>query len=250
MNRLDPKTRKLIIRCLVEDMTIRATARTADVSKNTVVKLLMAAGSRRCVDVDGDLRPRLANRVQLTSDGHKAYLEAVEGAFGGDVDHAQLIKLYGSEGGVSSDKRYSPAECTGTRKRRVEGNPDPKHVSTSYAERNNLAMRMLIRCFTRLTNAFSKKIENHAHSVALHFMHYNFCRQPRRNQLRDGRWRHRSAVGYRGYRAAGGRSSPEAWSAWPLQEKKFKLTRYRCSLRIDRPDRDAYGPALAARRTH
>ena len=121
--------------------------------------------------------PRLANRVQLTSDGHKAYLEAVEGAFGGDVDYAQLIKLYGSEGGVSSDKRYSPAECTGTRKRRVEGDPDPAYVSTSYVERNNLTMRMSIRRFTRLTNAFSKKIENHVYSVALHFMHYNFCRQ-------------------------------------------------------------------------
>ena len=129
------------------------------------------------IDFMDDLRPRLANRVQLTSDGHKAYLEAVEGAFGSDVDYAQLIKLYGSEGGVSSDKRYSPAGCTGTRKRRVEGDPDPNHVSTSYAERNNLTMRMSIRRFTRLTNAFSKKIENHAHSVALHFMHYNFCRQ-------------------------------------------------------------------------
>ena len=247
MNKLDTKTRTLILRCLVEGMSVRATARTADVSKNTVMKLMIDAGkacaafqdqalrdlpchriqvdeiwsfiyakeknvaraksappeagdvwtwtaicadtklvpSWRVGDRSGetaiefmdDLRPRLANRVQLTSDGHKSYLEAVEGAFGGDVDYAQLIKLYGGESGVSSEKRYSPAVCTGIRKRRIEGSPDPAHVSTSYAERNNLTMRMSMRRFTRLTNAFSKKIENHAHSVALHFKHYNFCRQ-------------------------------------------------------------------------
>ena len=124
----------------------------------------------------GDLAPRLASRVQLTSDGHKAYLEAVEGAFGGNVDYAQLVKLYGSEGGVSSDKRYSPAECTGIRKRSVEGKPDPAHVSTSYVERSNLSMRMGNRRMTRLTNAFSKKAENHAHMMAIYFMHYNFVR--------------------------------------------------------------------------
>lgn len=122
-----------------------------------------------------DLRPRLAKRVQLTSDGHKAYLEAVEGAFGGDVDYAQLVKVYGDAS--DGEKRYSPPVCVGTRKHRIEGRPDPAHVSTSYAERNDLTMRMSICRFTRLTNAFSKKIENHAHSVALHFMHYNFCRQ-------------------------------------------------------------------------
>lgn len=247
MNKLDTKTRTLIIRCLVEGMSVRATARTADVSKNTVAKLLIDAGKAcaayqdaalrdlpcvriqvdeiwafiyakeknvaraksappeagdvwtwtaicadtklvpswhvgdrsgdTAIDFMDDLRPRLANRVQLTSDGHKSYLEAVEGAFGGDVDYAQLIKLYGSTSGEGNEKRYSPAECTGIRKRRVEGSPDPAHVSTSYAERNNLTMRMSMRRFTRLTNAFSKKIENHAHSVALHFMHYNFCRQ-------------------------------------------------------------------------
>jgi IS1 family transposase len=122
-----------------------------------------------------DLRDRISNRVQLTSDGHKAYLEAVEGAFGGDVDYAQLIKLYGNAPD-SAKGRYSPAECTGIKKTRIEGNPDPKHVSTSYVERQNLTMRMHMRRFTRLTNAFSKKIENHSYAVALHFMYYNFVR--------------------------------------------------------------------------
>ncbi len=125
-----------------------------------------------------DLRARLANRVQLTSDEHKAYLEAVEGAFGADVDYAMLIKLYGGPtGGEGQERKYSPAECTGFIKRDIEGGPDPAHISTSYVERNNLTMRMSMRRFTRLTNAFSRKIENHARSVALHFMHYNFCRQ-------------------------------------------------------------------------
>jgi IS1 family transposase len=122
-----------------------------------------------------DLRSRLANRVQLTSDGHRSYLEAVEGAFGGDVDYAQLVKLYGSTS-ESGKGRYSPAECIGARKQRIEGNPDPKHVSTSFSERSNLTMRMHMRRFTRLTNAFSKKVENHTHAVALHMMYYNFVR--------------------------------------------------------------------------
>ena len=247
MNKLDSKTRKLILRCLVEGISIRATARTAEVSKNTVSKLMIDAG-RACADFQDkvlcglpcrkiqcdeiwsfvyckdknvpkaksapmdagdvwtwtamcadtklvpswrvgdrssmtamelmdDLRSRLANRVQLTTDGHKAYLEAVEGAFGGDVDYAMLIKLFGGESGSKRhDKKYSPAECTGIRKRAIEGNPMEKDVSASYVERQNLTMRMSMRRFTRLTNAFSKKVENHVHSIALHFMYYNFCR--------------------------------------------------------------------------
>jgi hypothetical protein len=114
---------------------------------------------------------RFANRVQLTSDGRKAHLEAVEGAFGGDVDCAQLVKLYGASP-ESMKGRYSPAECTGAIKTPIEGNPDPEHISTSFAERQNLNMRR----FTRLTNAFSKKVENHAWSVALFTTYYNFVR--------------------------------------------------------------------------
>jgi len=122
-----------------------------------------------------DLAKRLVNRVQLTSDGHKAYLDAVEGAFGADIDYAMLIKLYGAAP-ESAQGRYSPAECIGARKMRVEGDPDPRHVSTSYVDRQNLTMRMQMRRFTRLANAFSKKFENHAHMVALYAVWYNFMR--------------------------------------------------------------------------
>ena len=246
MNKSPLKTRKLIIRCLIEGQSIRATARTAEVSKNTVVKLLVDAGkacanyqdkalrgltckriqvdeiwsfiyakdknvprakkappeagdvwtwtaicsdtklvpSWRIGDRSGmtaiefmdDLRMRLVDRVQITSDGHKAYLGAIEGAFGGDVDYAQLVKLYGKLPGVDAATRYSPPQCTGIRKMVIEGDPDPDNISTSYVERQNLNMRMSMRRFTRLTNAFSKKLDNHMHAVALHFMYYNFCR--------------------------------------------------------------------------
>ena len=247
MNKLPLKTRSLILNMLCEGQSMRATARLADVSFNTVAKLLIDAG-KVCADlhdemVQGvtasriqcdevwsftyakqknvatakaapaeagdtwtwtaldsdskvivswlvggrdseyavafmdDLQSRLANRVQLTTDGHKAYLEAVEGAFGGDVDYAQLIKLYGEPTGQKGhERKYSPSECAGTRKRRVEGNPNPKAVSTSYVERQNLTMRMQMRRFTRLTNAFSKKFENHMHMVALYTVWYNFIR--------------------------------------------------------------------------
>jgi IS1 family transposase len=122
-----------------------------------------------------DVASRLANRVQLTSDGHKAYLDAVERAFGADVDYAQLVKLYGPSSD-SSKGRYSPAECNGIKKTPIEGEPDPKHISTSFVERQNLTMRMGMRRFTRLTNAFSKKFENHVHALSLYFVHYNWMR--------------------------------------------------------------------------
>ena len=122
-----------------------------------------------------NLRSRLASRVQLTTDGLKAYLEAVEGAFGGEIDYAMLIKLYGGET-KEGLRRYSPAECIGTNTKVIQGNPDKAHTSTSYVERQNLSMRMGMRRFTRLTNAFSKKLENHMYAIALYFMHYNFAR--------------------------------------------------------------------------
>jgi IS1 family transposase len=228
---------------LIEGMSLRATSRLADVSINTVTKLLVDVGSAsadyqdrtlrnlKCkrIQCDGiwafvyamqknvpaekrgqfgygdvwtwtaidadtklvpsfmvgnrdaqsatmfidDLKSRLANRVQLTTDGLKIYLEAVEGAFGAGVDYAQLVKIYGA---AQEETRYSPVECIGCERKRIMGNPDPSHISTSYVERQNLTMRMGIRRFTRLTNAFSKKVENHAYQVALHFIHYNFCR--------------------------------------------------------------------------
>jgi len=150
-----------------------------------------------------DLRDRLANRVQLTSDGHRAYLEAVEGAFGGDVDYAQLVKLYGATSEAAKG-RYSPAECIGARKERIEGSPDPKHISTSFAERQNLTMRMQMRRFTRLTNAFSKKFENHMHMVALYTVWYNFVKQ------------HKSLKGLSPAMAAG--LSDTLWSMTDLAE--------------------------------
>ena len=246
MNKLPLETRTQILAMLCEGSSMRSISRVADVSINTVSKLLVDAGKAcaafhdekvrgvkaRRVQVDeiwsftaakqknvarmkapvegagdtwtwtaieadtkllitsmvggrdsdyaiafmDDLRDRLANRVQLTSDGHRAYLEAVEGAFGGDVDYAMLVKLYGATS-ESAKGRYSPAECIGARKVAIEGSPDPKHVSTSFAERQNLTMRMQMRRFTRLTNAFSKKFENHMHMVALYTVWYNFVKQ-------------------------------------------------------------------------
>jgi IS1 family transposase len=122
-----------------------------------------------------DLASRLSSRVQITTDGHKAYLDAIDTAFGGAVDYAMLVKLYG-EAPEGAKGRYSPAECTGAIKTPISGEPDRKHISTSYAERNNLNVRMHSRRMTRLTNAFSKKMENHAHAMALHFLYYNFVR--------------------------------------------------------------------------
>lgn len=149
------------------------TALDAD-SKLMVAYFVGDRGAESAMILMDDLAARLSNRVQLTTDGHKAYLEAVEGAFGCDVDYAQLVKLYGPT--ISAPGRYSPAECIGAKKVRREGNPDIDHVSTSHVERMNLSIRMQNRRFTRLTNAFSKKLDNHIHALALYFAFYNFCR--------------------------------------------------------------------------
>ena len=126
-------------------------------------------------DFIADLKARIVSRIQLTTDGHKAYLEAVEAAFGADLDYAMLVKLYG-EGPMGPERKYSPSICLGARKDVVTGDPDLEHVSTSHVERQNLTMRMSMRRFTRLTNAFSTKLENHGAMVALYFMYYNFAR--------------------------------------------------------------------------
>ena len=245
MNRLSVADRAKILGMMVEGNSLRSTSRMADVSINTVSKLLVEVGAAcsaymnenlvnlncqriqmdeiwgfcyakaknvtpeiaaknpyagdvwtwMAIDADSKLIPswiigprdgvtarifvndlagRLANRIQLTSDGLSVYLQAVERAFRGQVDYAQLVKVYGetSEG----QRRYSPAECLGCKKHEITGYPDPSHVSTSYIERANLTMRMGMRRFTRLTNGFSKKIENHTAAVAIHLMHYNYAR--------------------------------------------------------------------------
>lgn len=244
MNKLSIEKRAMILTMLVEGNSMRSTSRIADVSINTVTKLLIDAGtvcadyqnenlvnikSKRvqcdeiwsfcyskeknvspgnkgilghgdvytwtAIDADsklaiswlvgrrdheyaeafiGDLASRLSERVQLTSDGYGCYIGAIEKMFGGAIDYAMLVKIYGEEN--KGQKRYSPAQFVSSEKRVMSGNPDAEHVSTSYVERQNLTMRMGMRRFTRLTNGFSKKIDNLAHAVALHFMHYNFIR--------------------------------------------------------------------------
>uniref|UniRef100_E6PRS8 IS1 transposase n=1 Tax=mine drainage metagenome TaxID=410659 RepID=E6PRS8_9ZZZZ len=245
MNRLPIEKRTQIINLLVEGMSMRAVSRVADVSINTVTKLLEDVGAAcndfqsrtmnnlpckriecdeiwafcyakeknvapedkgvlgygdvytwtaLCADTKliasfmvgkrdadyahdfmNDLAGRLANRVQLTTDGHKPYLQAVEDAFGAAIDYAMLVKHYGA-GSMTDQRRYSPSEFISAEVRPIVGDPDKAKVSTSYVERQNLTMRMSMRRFTRLTNGFSKKIENLEHAVSLHFMHYNFAR--------------------------------------------------------------------------
>jgi IS1 family transposase/lambda repressor-like predicted transcriptional regulator len=247
MNRLSTERRAQVIGCLVEGMSMRATARVTGVAKQTIVDLLVNIGQAcseyqdhvlrnldckvveadeiwaycyskaknvpdeyqdtfgygdvwtwTAIDADtkliptwlvgertladcytflADLKSRLKNnRIQLTTDGLSHYATVADALWRNNVDFAQLIKVYSSLGSVSPEQRYSPGACTGTDIRIMAGNPDPSRISTSYVERQNLTMRMGMRRFTRLTNAFSKKVENHAHTVSLHFFYYNFCR--------------------------------------------------------------------------
>ena len=144
-------------------------------SKLCVSYLVGGRDAGWAMDFMEDCANRVIGRVQITTDGHRAYLDAVEGAFGMDVDYAQLQKIYGAPSD-DEQRRYSPAKCIGCDMKVVSGDPDPKHISTSFVERQNLTMRMSMRRFTRLTNAFSKKVDNLRHAVALHYMYYNFCR--------------------------------------------------------------------------
>lgn len=146
-----------------------------DAETKLVPSWLVGLRNNECAtEFINDLKDRLSCRVQLSTDGHKMYLDAVDNTFGSEIDYGMIVKMYGTE--MEQEKRYSPAKCLGTEKKVIQGNPDQKLISTSYVERQNLTMRMSMRRFTRLTNAFSKKIENLEHAVALHFMYYNFAR--------------------------------------------------------------------------
>lgn len=146
-----------------------------DADSKLVISWLTGSRDSECAGIFmKDIAGRLANRVQLTTDGHKAYLQAVDEAFTGEVDYAQLVKIYSGE--LKNDVKYSPIKYVGAKKQDIYGNPDSKEISTSYVERQNLTMRMHMRRFTRLTNAFSKKIENHAFATSLHFVYYNFSK--------------------------------------------------------------------------
>ena len=148
-----------------------------DSDSKLLIAWLVSTGrdSDFAIELMDDVRNRLSNRVQLTTDGHRPYLEAVEGAFGGNVDYAQLVKLYGNPP-AKEQQRYSPSHCIGARKQPVVGRPNPDYISTAYVERHNLTMRMSVRRFTRLTNAFSKKMQNHCYAAALYALWYNFCK--------------------------------------------------------------------------